>query len=828
MKARITVAMLVAVLALFVSALPAAADGIIIPDPICPPQPLPQPCMDCVRPPVPPCPPPPPIGSTPLTVKYHKVTVTIEDQVARTHVDQVFVNESSFAMEGTYIFPLPLDATVSQFAMWADGQKMEGKVLDRNEARAVYESIVRRRRDPALLEYINRGAFQASIFPIPPGGERRIEIEYSQVLAAEGGLIHYVYPLNTEKFSARPLDSVSVSVDLRSQDALKAIYSPSHPVSVERDGDHHARIGYEESRVKPDRDFELYYSVSQGDIGVNLLTYKLAGEDGFFLLLAAPKVEVDQSRVVSKDVIAVIDTSGSMDGPKIEQAKSALRYILDHLNAEDRFNVIRFSTGIESYAPDLRPATEHAEATHFVDGLRAAGNTDINRALLEALAMADQERPTILIFLTDGLPTEGVTDGVKIVANVKQATRSNIRLFAFGIGSDVNAVLLDTLSQDNRGATAYVKENQRIDEQVSAFYAKVSTPVLADLKIDWGGISVSDMYPDPLPDLFVGTQLVLVGRYRNGGPATLKLSGAVNGQSQTFTYGDLAFRSSGGADFIPRLWATRKIGYLLNQIRLRGESQETIAQIVQLAVRYGIATPYTSFLVDERAQTEAGRQQIIGAQATAMPKAASGGVAPGMGGGVGAAPVQAAQDQEQLRSADSVVAPKGELAAQIRAVGAKTFILRNGVWTDTDYDPSKMTTVKVGFGSDDYFRLIAARPEWGQFFALGEHVIVMPEGMDGKAYETVQGAGQPVQVPPTVTPEPTRRPSPTGTLEPTRQPASSATPAAAVTGNPPAATSTPGKPASSGLCGSAATMLIGAVAVVVVTRRGRGRQNAKA
>ena len=166
--------------------------------------------------------------------------MTIEDQVARTHVDQVFVNESAFAMEGTYIFPLPLDATVSQFAMWVDGQKMEGKVLGRDEARAVYESIVRRRRDPALLEYINRGAFQASIFPIPPSGERRIEIEYSQVLAADGGLVHYVYPLNTEKFSARPLDSVSVSVDMRSKDALKAIYSPSHKVSIERDGDHHA------------------------------------------------------------------------------------------------------------------------------------------------------------------------------------------------------------------------------------------------------------------------------------------------------------------------------------------------------------------------------------------------------------------------------------------------------------------------------------------------------------------------------------------------------------------------------------------------------------
>lgn len=807
MKTRMILAAWVALFLLLAIVAPAAADGIIIPDPVCPPPP--PPCQDC--PPFPrpilPCPPPPPIGTTELSVKYHKVTVTIQDQVARTHVDQVFVNDSAFAMEGTYIFPLPLDATVSQFAMWADGQKMEGKVLGRQEARAVYESIVRSRRDPALLEYVNRGAFQASIFPIPPKGERRIEIEYSQVLAADGGLIHYVYPLNTEKFSARPLDTVSVSVDIKSKDALKAVYSPSHKVSVERDGDHHATIGYEESRVKPDRDFELYYSVSPSDIGVNLLTFKPDGEDGFFLLLAAPQVEVSQSQIVSKDVIVVIDTSGSMDGEKIQQAKAALRYILDHLNPEDRFNIVRFSTDVESYAAGLRPATEHNQAQRFVDELHAAGNTDINRALLQALAMADKERPTILIFLTDGQPTTGVVDGAQIVASVKQAFRSNVRLFAFGVGDDVNAVLLDTLAQDNRGVTAYVRPGQRIDEQVSAFYAKISTPVLADLKLDWGGASVYDIYPDPLPDLFAGTQLVLVGRYasRSSGPATIKLNGTVNGKTQTFTYGDLTLRSSGGADFIPRLWATRKIGYLLNQIRLRGESQEAIAQIVQLAVRYGIATPYTSFLVDERAQTEAGRQQIIGAQATAMPKAAAGGAAPGFGGGAGAAPVQAAQDQQGLRSAESVVAPSGQYAAQIRAAGAKTFVLRNGVWTDTDYDPSKMTTIKLGFGGDDYFKLIAARPEWGQFFALGERVIVV---LDGKAYETVQGAGQSVQVPPTVTPEPTRKPAP------------GATPTARVAGNPPTATP-PQKPQAGGLCGAAAAMLVGVMGAVVMARRAR-------
>ena len=265
---------------LTVPAAPALADGIIIPVP----------------------PPHIPIVEVPfLTIKYHRVTVTIEDQVATTHVDQVFVNEGRHEVEGTYIFPLPEDATISEFSMWVDGEKLEGQVLERDEARRIYEDIVRSRRDPALLEYVGRDAFQASIYPIPAGGERRIELEYSEVLSMDNGLVEYVYPLNTEKFSPRPLEEVTVNVTIRSDEPLKAIYSPSHDVEVVREGDHRAVVGYEEYDVKPDRDFVLYYSVSPEDVGVNLLSYKPGTRsDGFFLMLAAPKVEIDTQQVIDE------------------------------------------------------------------------------------------------------------------------------------------------------------------------------------------------------------------------------------------------------------------------------------------------------------------------------------------------------------------------------------------------------------------------------------------------------------------------------------------------------------------------------------------------
>lgn len=711
----------------FVTAGSTLADGIIIPEPV--PCVEPVPCLDCPRPPrLCPTPLPLPRPIPLLAIKYHRVTVTIEDQVAKTHVDQVFLNDAPFDVEGTYLFPLPEDAGISQFAMWVDGQKLEGKVLNKDEARSIYESIVRQRRDPALLEYVGRNAFQARVFPIPARGEKRIELEYTQVLKQDTGLVRYVYPLNTEKFSARPLQQVSIQVDVRSREAIKAIYSPSHPVAISRDGEYNARVGYEDHNVKPDTDFVLYYSVSPEDIGLNVLSYKPAGENGFFLLLVAPKIEVDPGEIIAKDVFVILDVSGSMRGEKLAQAKRALEYILDHLNPGDRFNIVAFSTGTSQFASSLQPIDRRTDARRFVNNLQAEGSTDINRALLEALRQADPERPQVVIFLTDGLATAGETQTERILDNVTRAAPRTTRLFTFGIGDEVNTTLLDRLAQEHRGASAYVRPNQRIDEEVSAFYAKVSTPVLSDLSLDFGSIQVEDTYPYPLPDLFAGSQLVLVGRYREGGNTAVTLKGQVNNQPQSLRYDDVTFAREGGADFIPRLWATRKIGYLLNQIRLKGENREAVDEIVQLATRYGIVTPYTSFLVNEREDvfTPEGRRKAAEKAAPMFAPAAV------PGGGVGGGAVQDSQQREALRSADRV-APPSQSAGAVRQVGSKAFIQRAGVWTDTSFDPSRMKTIQLAFGSQTYFDLVAQHPDWGRYFALGDRVIVV---LDGKAYET--------------------------------------------------------------------------------------------
>jgi Ca-activated chloride channel family protein len=730
-RCLVSLVLALAVLPAIAAPPPAYADGIIIPEPpICDPGPC------------------PPIPISQLAIEYHRVSVTIEDQVAVTRVDQVFRNDNDWTVEGTYIFPLPPEAAVTNFTLWMDGEPIEGRVLSAEEARQIYEDIVRTMRDPALLEYVDRGAVQASIFPIEPGATSRVQLEYTQVLPLDNGLIHYRYPLNTERFSTEPLEEVSVTVEVDSREAVRAVYSPSHTISVARDDDFHFTASYEESGVTPNTDFDLYYSVAESQIGLNLLSFRdpeSDDPDGFFLLLAAPSFEVAPDDRIARDVILVLDQSGSMEGEKFRQAQQALEYVLDHLNPEDRFNVIAFSSGLQSFADELRPATEADEAIRWVYSLSAAGSTDINRALLEAMAQSRQLRPTLLLFLTDGLPTEGVTDSQSILANVADAAPDGLSLFAFGVGYDVDTVLLDSLAQAHHGATSYVTPGESIDEAVSGFYARVSAPVLTDLELDLGDVEAFDLYPSELPDLFAGGQLVVVGRYREPGGGTIRLAGSVEGEARTFAYSDQSFRASGGPDFLPRLWATRKIGALLNEIRLNGPEEEAIDQIVRLSIRYGIVTPYTSYLVTEPEALGANAVEGIVADEFQRMLAAPTEVS-------GEAAVEQSAAASGFGGADVAVAPPADAADVVRIAGSRTFRLVDGVWIDTAFDPDSMTTLKVAFAGEDYFALAATRPDLASAFALGDRVIVLAGDV---AYEVVGSdeEGDPITLPAPIAPE---------------------------------------------------------------------------
>ncbi|GAP15215.1 uncharacterized protein containing a von Willebrand factor type A (vWA) domain [Longilinea arvoryzae] len=716
-------AVLLGMCMLLLATAPVQADGIIIPTP--------QPC------PADGCPPVIPVAQ--LAIKYHHVDVKIENQIAVTHVDQVFYNPNDWQVEGTYLFPLPLGAVVTRFTLWVDGKPVQGQVLDAAQARQTYENIVRTLRDPALLEYAGRGAVQASIYPIPPKGERRIELEYSQALTVDNGLVRYVYPLNTEKFSVQPLESVRVSISIHSDPPIRTLYSPSHKVEVTRSGENDATATYEASNLIPDQDFALYYSVGESE-AFHLFTYRDPGDatekDGFFMLLLAPPPGM-KSETVAKDLLLVLDRSGSMEGEKFSQAQAALRFILKNLNPGDRFYLSSFSSTLQEYAGDLSPAADADSALKWVDGLSALGSTDINRALLEAASVAKSDRPTYLIFLTDGLPTEGEIDRQKILDNFMAAAPANLRLFTFGVGYDVDTLLLDSLAQEHQGKTTYVLPGEALDEALSGFYESISSPVLTNLEIDFGDQSVYDIYPQTLPDLFAGGQIIVTGRYRKGGAFDLSLHGRVNGEEQTLRFTDQNFvddnhSETGPLSNLPRLWATRKIGALLTQIRLQGPDPESIDQIVRLSIRYGIVTPYTSYLVTEEMPLGAANQRDLADQSLqqlqAMPTQAS-----------GAGAVNKAAEEGALSSAPAAPEISGEAAQSVKLAGSRTFVLKEDVWYDTAFDPALMKPQQISFLSTDYFALANARPDVGSALALGQRVVIV---VDGQAYEIID-AGQP-------------------------------------------------------------------------------------
>ncbi|MBN1782898.1 VWA domain-containing protein [bacterium] len=637
-----------------------------------------------------------------VAVKFHHVTVTIQNQVAHTEIDQVFLNDTDMdSIEAMYVFPLPEGATFTNFVLYVDGEPMEAEVLDADSARNYYESIVRAHLDPALLEYIDNQTFRARIWPIRAHGERRVQIAYDEILDYNNGIIRYMYPLNTEKFSSRPLESVRIEVDLSSPDAVKSIYSPSHTINTVKTDDYHATVTYHEEYITPDSDFLLYYTVSPEEVGMHVLTYREAGEDGFYLLMAAPQVEISTTEVIRKRMIFVIDRSGSMSGDKIVQAREALKFCVYNLNEGDVFNIIDFDDIITSFKPSPVAAESGriSEAVQYIGALTARGGTDINNALLTGLGnMQEDDYANMIIFLTDGQPTAGETDETRILSNILAANTKNSRIFVFGVGYNVNTHLLDQLSEQNNGVSVYVSPDEDIEIAVSGFYQKVSAPVLADCSLDFGPVTVSDPFPAAIPDLFKGSQIVQLGKYLNGGQTMVTLSGTANGAVQQFTC-DADFTDDDlTCDFIPRLWAIRKVGDLLNIIRIEGENQSLIDEVTELAKRYGIITPYTSFLITED-------------------------VAPsdnwyGLGDKAGAVAFDNAVNIGNWRNAENT---SNTSAMGVKYVGNKTFFMRDSVWVDAQYDSSSATNI-IAFGSAEFFQLLKDNPELGAYFALGNNV----------------------------------------------------------------------------------------------------------
>ncbi len=711
----------------------------------------------------------------PLGIKYQRVSAEIIDGAAVTKVEQVFVNSSNRQLEAHYVFPLPKGAALQDFYLYINGKKTKGEMLEKQKATDIYEGIVRRLQDPGLLEYVDTDAFRARVFPVPANGEQKIELTFSQVLDFNAGLYSYHYPLGAGTRGAPKLtvkQDFTFSATIKSKTPLRSIYSPTHRLGVSRKSENEAVTGLElGAGADISKDLDLFYTVSDKSVGLTFMSHRPdPDQPGFFMALISPKTELKADEIIAKRVTFVVDTSGSMMGDRMKLARDSIKYCVQKLNPRDEFNVVRFSTDVEALFEKPQAANEAnvKKAVEFVSGLEAIGGTAIDEAMVRALKDGANrgDKPHMVMFITDGHPTVGETDEAAISKNAKAANQGS-RVFTFGVGDDLNARLLDRVADEGQGTSDFARDGRDFELKIGGFFDKVANPVLSELALDLSAFGAYDVYPRRLGDLFKGSQLVVMGRYRTPKDGTVLLTGSFNGKKQVFEYRADAAKQSKQFDFVPRLWAIRKVGYLLEEIRLRGEKAELKDEIVALGKKYGIVTPYTSYLVVEDTpmpvaqnrpspppRSEPWVSRSRAEEKAAAPKGSASGFFGGIGGGGRAAaapaPTESTVDDfsadfagpakaEAMKKADGkdgIAVSKalrkmkeqneGERVDEpVRSASGRTFIFRNGGWIDSDAQSGTAKQLKVKYLSDAYFALLKARPDLKAALALSDRLVIV-------------------------------------------------------------------------------------------------------
>ena len=651
-----------------------------------------------------------------------QVRIAVDGRVARIEVEERFLNAGSRLAEGSYLYPMPGEAVFTNFSLWMGDQEVRGETMNAEQARAIYEEIVRRKKDPALLTFAGHGLVRAQVFPIQPGETRKVALRFTQLFSRSGDAVRLRYSLGNRGQSGE----TSFVVSVPNAASYGTPYSPTHTIDTRQVGDRF-EISLPAGAAG---EVELFLPLRKGLVGTTLVTHAPGGEDGYFMLLLAPP-QAESGTSVPRDLTLVVDVSGSMSGTKLEQAKAALEQALGTLRPGDRFRLIAFSSAVRRFREDFVAANRDnlTAAREFVDGLGAEGGTNIAGALEAALGSdSDPERLAIVLFVTDGLPSVGEQAPDRI-AEQASSRIGRSRIFTVGIGPDVNTYLLDRLASRGRGSAEYVTPGASVETAMGSLMAKLRYPALVNLRIGDSQVTLSQTYPTQLPDLFYGEELVLFGRYRGQGSGNLVITGERNGQRERVVVPAAFAASEAGNDFIPRLWAARQIGELTRQIRLEGASPSLVAQVRELGLRYGILTEYTSYLVQEPSD--------LVTPATPVPLRED-----QMGGARNSAAQTGTQaferalasaklaDSKTLDAAEEVASSRlkslardGSAAPETRLVAGRLFVRRDQVWTDVAHADRITVTAVVAY-SKAYFELVRQLPEVAPYLPVGDEVLI--------------------------------------------------------------------------------------------------------
>lgn len=545
-----------------------------------------------------------------MWIKNIITSVDITEQIAVTKLDQTFYNEMNQQVESIFIFPLPENATITEMVYWVNGQRYVAEIRERQDAINAYNERLRQWLDPALLEYLGDNLFRLSIVPIDALSEVRTEITYIEPLKYDFGVVNYEFMLNTLELSSQPLETVMVEVNSSSKYPYQSFTCPSHQNStalqINKISENQYKLLYGDENFYPDKDLKIKFQTAREEVDFKVLTYTPSEEDSidedsfYALWITSPDI-VGEDEFISQNIVFTADVSSSMEGERIEQVKEAMNSFIDLLKPQDKFNIITFGTFVGQFKPDLIEANEENKqlARDYVSDLYALGLTNIDDALTSSLRQSfDNLSQNSLVFLTDGDPTWGETNLDSIISRSRRNNTSEVSLFSFGIGEDISHTLLERIASENHGYATYIASDDSIALVVSNLFTRISKPVLTNISIDLGGLDSWDFYPKTVNDLFWGSQLLYLGKYRNSGTFSVSLNGVVKDGAYNYS-SEIEFPDTiGGHRFVPRLWAKEKINFLLMQIELYGEQDELVEQIIELSLMFEILTPYTAFYAD--------------------------------------------------------------------------------------------------------------------------------------------------------------------------------------------------------------------------------------
>jgi Ca-activated chloride channel family protein len=538
-----------------------------------------------------------------LAIEEHSVKVTVNGGIATTEVTQVFHNTENRLVEALYTFPVPRGATVANFSMWIDGKEMVGEVVEKKRAREIYETYKQQKRDPGLLEQTDHKTFELRVFPIAPNARPKIQIIYYQELDVDGDWATYVYPLATmasQRANRTVTGKFALSFDAKSEVPIVEVESPSHADDfvVAKHSAHYAQASLETSGADLGRDVVLAYRVARPRTGIDVVTTRPKGEDGYFYLTLTAGNDLAPHNA-GMDYAFVLDVSGSMaDDGKLRASRESVEAFVKGLGKDDRFDLITFNVVTASLFGQLRPATPEnvSQGAAFLDSQRARGGTVLGPAITAAYRYRDPDRALNVVILSDGLTDQ--RDRAELLS-LMQARPSNARVFCIGVGNDVDRPLLEQLAEDAGGLSAFISRADNFSRAAQAFRRKLLRPAATNVEIQFDGVEVYDLEPQKLPNLYYGMPVRVYGRYRNAATAKVKVRADLNG-SEFRDSSSVVFPATGvETPEIERMWAFHRIQRLLKDADRTGSRDSVIGNIVQLGEAYSIVSEYTSFLVLE-------------------------------------------------------------------------------------------------------------------------------------------------------------------------------------------------------------------------------------